>query len=197
MSPEQLGSGFRWCSEEKEGRLLGVARRRIAGISCCPAAGIIRLFTADWWSLICSCSVGGTPTLSSVCTIYLLETDKQTIYRRHRFRSLCAEKVQQVQVSGFYHTGGFLSGWCCRGEVTNKYVPRIVRVDGQFFSWGTCLWHLVLCDLKHFRVNKTLLYAASLLMSFWTFFYSKVFEACILTPSKTKYFSQTRDVRLR
>lgn len=69
----------------------------------------------------------------SVPFIYLKLTNRP-FTGGHRFRSLCAEKVQQVQVSGFYHTGGFLSGWCCHGEVTNKYIPQIVRVDGQFFS---------------------------------------------------------------
>lgn len=35
------------------------------------------------------------------------------------------DHLQEAQVSGFYHTGGFLSGWCCHGEVTNKYIPQI------------------------------------------------------------------------
>ena len=68
---------------------------------------------------------------SQLC-LYHLFTWNWPFTGGQRFRSLCAEKVQQVQVSGFYHTGGFLSGWRCHGEVTNKHVPRIVRVDGLF-----------------------------------------------------------------
>ncbi len=80
--PQQQRGGFRDAPRSRKAAVCsGWPDRHLAGISC-PTAGISSLLRADWWSLKCCCSVGGTWIDSSVCAIHLHEADKHTSVRR-------------------------------------------------------------------------------------------------------------------